>query len=208
MATASDSIGAGALAPFAVCRRKPSVGGTAALLFEEVSQQRAAFLRHDPSPYLRAVIEPRVTQQVVDRSCHPRLFVPGPKDDPTHLREHDRAGALGARLQRDVERCAGKPIFAGVGEGALDREKLGMGGGVPARDRLVMGLAQNTPSALQQRRPVLLLRFRRPASRAHAPARRLGPERRLTHSRPGARPSRVKRSAPPCRSTMTVSPSP
>ena len=133
------------------------------------------------------MIEPGVSQQVADRSRHAGLFVPRPEDDTTHLRQYDGAGALGARFKRDVESCAGKTIFAGVGEGALQREKLGMGGRIPASHRFVVSLAENH-SLLHYNSAdrYFACCFRRPGQFECPlePGTIFGPERRLRHSLP------------------------
>ena len=47
-------------------------------------------------------------------------IVIGPEDDAADLGEHERAGALGARLEGDVERRLGQPVLAGALPGAVD----------------------------------------------------------------------------------------
>jgi len=50
---------------------------------------------------------------------------------------------LRARLDRDVERAVGQPIGLERRERALDRQKLGVIGGIAARDGLVVRLGDN-----------------------------------------------------------------
>src|SRR5438552_8941178 len=75
---------------------------------EERPQQCAALLLLHPSDHLHSVIEAGVPEHVPDTPRHPRLGVVRPEHDPPHLGEDDRAGALRARLQRDVESAVGE----------------------------------------------------------------------------------------------------
>ncbi len=78
------------MSPFTLCR-------------EELPEQNATLLFHHSPQHLRAMIQPRMPQKIAHRPRHARLWIPGAKDHPAHLGQDDRAGALGARLERDVE---------------------------------------------------------------------------------------------------------
>jgi hypothetical protein len=70
--------------------------------------------------------------QIPDGSAHPRLVVVGAEHQLADLGEHDRPGALRARLERHVEGAAVQSVGAERLERALDREQLGVGRGIAA----------------------------------------------------------------------------
>src|SRR2546428_697749 len=79
------------------------------------SLERAA----DPSG---AVFEVGVREQPPPASRHSRLRIVRPEHDPAHLRQHDRARALGTRLERDVQGAIGEAVGLEVAQGLLNRE--------------------------------------------------------------------------------------
>src|SRR5262245_53179932 len=200
--------------------RHPTTLSESALRLEELREQRPArFLLHTTT-YLETMIQTRVAYEIAERASHPCLFVVGAEHQPPQLREHDRTGALRARLERDVERRVGQPVGALGAEGALNHEQLGVGRGVVPLDRLVVRggdhptvphhngahgnlIPPGRPTGLQQRRlhPRLIVQRRlRPAPPA-APFGSAG-SRFSTATRSNTRPAPSFE-----RSTRTVSPS-
>ena len=113
------------------------------MLLEEVAKQLGAFLRHGPASHLGPMIEAGMAQQIAHRTGHARLLIPRAKYHPAHPGQDDGTGALGARLQRDIQRRIGQASLTHSGKGPLQREEFGMSGRVAAKHRLVVGLAQN-----------------------------------------------------------------
>lgn len=74
--------------------------------------------------------KPAVSQEVIDRSHGPRLFVPRTKDQPRHAGGQNRARAHGTRFQRDYEGHIVEPPRPEVGGGIAQSQYLGVCRGV------------------------------------------------------------------------------
>ena len=79
---------------------------------EEAGQQRRAFVAANAAVDARVVIEARFGKEIDHRAACAGLGIARAKDDPRQARMHDRARAHRARLERDVELAAGKPVVA------------------------------------------------------------------------------------------------
>jgi hypothetical protein len=97
---------------------------------KEPAQQRPALLGAHTAEHLGPVIQPGISHEVAQSSHHPGLVIPRTKDQPVETRQHHRAGAHGARLERDVQRTSIQLPSAERGRGASDRENFGMSGGI------------------------------------------------------------------------------
>src|SRR6266566_1190873 len=110
---------------------------------KELLNQLRARLRFNATSDVDAMIQTRMPHQISHRPAHPRLLIIRPKHQLPDLRQHDRAGALRTRLERDVERAVGKTIRLERVERALDRQKLGMIRGIAPSHGLVMRLGDD-----------------------------------------------------------------
>src|SRR6266545_1110703 len=183
---------------------------------KKLAHQLHTLLGLNSALHLHPMIQPRMPDQIPYRPAHPRLLVIRPEHQLPDFGQHDRPRALRARLDRNVERAVGKTIRLERVERALDREKLGMIGGILAGDRLVMRLGDDLIAAhhhrtdrnlvLRSSKPRLCKRIRhtRPSSPVPRPRFRHGqvpaPSRTATNSRPspGPRaPDRPRRTVPP-----------
>jgi predicted enzyme related to lactoylglutathione lyase len=106
---------------------------------EEVGQQGRALLRQQASRHGGAVVEPRLRKDVEDRAGRTRLRVGRAEDDARHAREHDRAGAHRARLERDVEHRVEHAPGAEHAAGLAQRDELGVCRRVLTQLALVVG---------------------------------------------------------------------
>src|SRR2546425_7188094 len=77
---------------------------------EEILDQLGARLRLNPALHVHAMIQPRMPHDVPHRPAHPRLLIERPKHERFYSRQHDRARALRARLDRHVERAIGETV--------------------------------------------------------------------------------------------------
>ena len=84
------------------------------------------------------MIQAGVPYHVPHAAAHAGLVVVRAEHKPPQLSEHDRPGALGARLEGHVERAVVEAISAERRHSLLDGEQFGVGGGVVAGDRGVV----------------------------------------------------------------------
>src|SRR5437016_10294099 len=120
---------------------------SSAVRLEEGGEQGAArFLEH-PALDRDAMVEPRVPYDVAHAPAHPRLYIVCPEYQPPDFSEHERACALGAGLERDVQGTVFEAIARGDLQRLLNREQLGVGGGIAARDRLIVRPDKNVAVA-------------------------------------------------------------
>src|SRR2546425_6633924 len=77
---------------------------------EEILDQLGARLGLHAALHIYAMIQPRMADNIPDRPAHPRLLVIRPKHERPDFREHDRPGALRARLDRHVEGAIGETV--------------------------------------------------------------------------------------------------
>ena len=92
-----------------------------------------------------------MSQDVVHRIHRALLRVRGPVDEPLDPRQHHRAGAHRARLQRDVNRDPFQPPRLRHPGGLVEHQHLGMGGGVGGGFDQVVGFGQDRTIADQHR---------------------------------------------------------
>src|SRR5215475_5648592 len=90
--------------------RHPRTLGESALRPEELREQCPARLLLHATSYFETMIQTGVAYEIAERARHPRLVVVGAEHQAPHLGEHDRAGTLRARLERDVQGCVGEPV--------------------------------------------------------------------------------------------------
>src|SRR5438094_7187846 len=107
-------------------------------LAEELAQKGSAGVRFHSADHLDSVIETWMPHHVADASAHPRLVVVGAEDQPPNLGQHDRPRALGARLERDIQRAVGKAVGTECLERPPEGEQFGVSGGVAAGYGLVV----------------------------------------------------------------------
>src|SRR5439155_14451730 len=101
--------------------------GLAPLAREELLEQGAALGGTHAGRDRDAVIEPRLVDHVQHRTARARLGVRRTIDQTGEAREHDRARAHRARLERHVERAVAEPPGMERVRGRADRQDLGMG---------------------------------------------------------------------------------
>ncbi len=132
----------------------PLQGDTPRLLSprrEERAEQLPALLREQTAGDGGAVVQPRLAEHVQDAPACSGLRIARSVDHARHPREHDRAGAHGARLERHVEDRVEHPPTAG-GEGGLAQgDDLGVGGGILAQLALVVGRRDDLAVAHEHR---------------------------------------------------------
>ena len=86
-----------------------------------------------------------MAQNVVHRPRHSAPRVERSEHHASQFGEHDRAGALRARLERDVECGQEKAILAHPVEGPMEGQELRMRGRIAPFDGLVVSLGQDFP---------------------------------------------------------------
>jgi hypothetical protein len=116
--------------------------GTAARA-EERDEQLGRLGLQDARVDLRAVVEPRLGEDVEDAARRARLRVGRRVDHARHAREDDRARAHRARLERHVERAVEDAPRAEVRGGGAQGEHLGVRGRVLAQLALVVAGADH-----------------------------------------------------------------
>jgi len=82
--------------------------------------------------------------EIPDRPTHSRLIVVRAEHELADLGQHDRPRALRAGLERDVEGAIVQSVGAEGLDSTLNREQLGVRGGVAAMYRLVVCLRDHT----------------------------------------------------------------
>lgn len=110
---------------------------------EEPLQQLPALFRHQPADDFGPMVGPGITKEIVDRSRHPTAGIIGPEHHPSHFGQHNGTGALGARLQRDIQGGHRQTIFAYPLQSLVQRDDLRVRGRIPPLHRLIVGLPQD-----------------------------------------------------------------
>src|SRR5256885_1936119 len=114
-----------------------------ALRLEKLAEEVAARLFHHATLNLEAVIEFLMPHQVPYTATHPRLLIVRTEHQTSDFGQHDGSGALRARLESDVQSGVFETVGPGRLEGRLDREQLGVGGGIATRDGFVVRPGQH-----------------------------------------------------------------
>src|SRR5450759_784383 len=173
---------------------------------EELAEHSRALGLEHATHHLGAVVEPPVTDHVVQRPGRTRLWIRSPEHQPPDPGQYERAGAHGARLQRHHQRAAGQPPTSRrLGSGAQGQH-LGVRGGVAEPLARVSAPADNSTGGVSHHRADRYVAARR---------RRLGPGQRGAHqpfrgaNRLGPGPAHTPRSSStvsrhPSRSATTV----
>src|SRR5439155_5078980 len=91
--------------PRAASRRRNHTSERSFFL-EEIDERAPAFLTEDAARHLEPVVQARVAAEIAERSDEARLRVVRAEAEARDPREHDRAGAHRARLERHVESAA------------------------------------------------------------------------------------------------------
>src|SRR5438309_1004900 len=114
-----------------------------ALRLEKLAEEVATRLFHHPTLNLEAMIEFLVPHQVSHTTAHPRLLIVRPEHQSPDLGQYDCSGALRARLEGDVQGGVFETVGPGHPESRLNREQLGVSGGIATRDGFVVRPGQN-----------------------------------------------------------------
>lgn len=120
-------------------------GSASSALPEERAQQDTGFLGPHPGGELDAMVQPRLAHQVIQGSGGASLGIHRADHEALHARQNDRAGAHGARLERDGERAPGEVPAAGDASGLAQGKDLRMRGGVLIGFATVTRLSQKLP---------------------------------------------------------------
>jgi hypothetical protein len=75
----------------------------AALGSKKHLEECTALLFEETSHHLYSVVEPALGWNIKDRSARTGFRIPGSKHKSRNARLHDRSGAHGTRLERDIE---------------------------------------------------------------------------------------------------------
>jgi hypothetical protein len=99
-------------------------GGSA--VGEEVLQQRTALSLEDTATYIHTVVQPRIAYHVKKRTDRTSLGIEGAENQPRDSRQHEGAGAHGARLESDDQRQARQPPRSQLSGRFPQREEFGV----------------------------------------------------------------------------------
>src|SRR3990170_4896423 len=126
-ATSASSVTASGYLPVARASRGLLRRWHATVRGEELAQDRLALRSPYPEPPPWMVIELWLFEQLRDRDHSARFVVRRAEDDQGHAREHDRAGAHRARLDRHVERAVAQTPAPQCRPRRAKREHFGVG---------------------------------------------------------------------------------
>lgn len=110
---------------------------------KKILDPAGALVRKDAFHDLDPVVVPWVVENLEQGSDRARLGIPGTEHEGSDPCVQTRTRTHQARLQGDEELCPCKAVIARCASRLTKRQDFGMGGGVSARDRLIVSSAED-----------------------------------------------------------------